>query len=290
MVLLPEGFGLPPLPHLVGLLVAVALVAAGIARRRPAVSERHVVAFAPWMAVGSCLHVLYVMGGLPPAVRPLAGTPAVYLSVAAIAGATWLAIDAGAAALAADAEPDADDADRVATNRVPKAIAAIGVLALLPVIATALAVGADGGSLTPRWPAIALVGSIVVGAAAWVGLVRLVPRASITGSVGSLAVLGHALDAVSTAVGVDVLGFGERTPLSRLIMDAAAALPTAEALGVGWLFVLVKLALVCGIVVLFADYVEADPTEGYLLLGFIAAVGLGPGAHNLLLFTVAGGA
>ncbi|SEH49220.1 Uncharacterized membrane protein [Halopenitus malekzadehii] len=284
MVLLPEGFGLPPLPHLVGLLVAVAFVAAGIARRRPTVTDRHVVAFAPWMAVGSCLHVLYVVGGLPAAVRPLAGTPAVYLSVAAIAGATWLLIDVAAAGLdqPTDATPE--------TKRVPATIAAVGVTALLPVVATALAVGSDAGALTPRWPAIALVVSIGVGALAWVGLVRLVPRASVTGGVGALAVLGHALDAVSTAVGVDVLGFSERTPLSRLIMEGAAALPTADLLGVGWLFILVKLTLVCGIVVLFVDYVEEDPTEGYLLLGFIAAVGLGPGAHNLLLFTVAGGA
>ena len=102
-----------------------------------------------------------------------------------------------------------------------------------------------------------------------------------------LATFGHALDAVSTAVGVDVLGFGERSPLSQHIMDAAAALPTADAVGVGWLFVLVKLAVVAGVVALFAEYVEEDPAEGYLLLGFVAAVGLGPGVHNLFLFTVA---
>jgi uncharacterized membrane protein len=53
--------------------------------------------------------------------------------------------------------------------------------------------------------------------------------------------------------------------------------------------VVVKLVLVGGVVVLFADYIEDEPTEGYLLLGFIAAVGLGPGVHNLLLFAVTGG-
>jgi len=90
-------------------------------------------------------------------------------------------------------------------------------------------------------------------------------------------------------VGVDVLGFGERTPASRLIIEFADRLPTAEALGSGWLFVVVKLVLVGGVVVLFADYIEDEPTEGYLLLGFIAAVGLGPGVHNLLLFAVTGG-
>jgi uncharacterized membrane protein len=108
--------------------------------------------------------------------------------------------------------------------------------------------------------------------------------------VGFLAVFGHALDGVSTAVGVDLLGFGERTPLSRAIIEFAATLPTEPYLGTVWLFVLVKLAVASGVVTLFADYVREDPSEGYALLGFVAAVGLGPGVHNLLLFTVLGGA
>ncbi|WP_020222266.1 DUF63 family protein, partial [Halarchaeum acidiphilum] len=104
---------------------------------------------------------------------------------------------------------------------------------------------------------------------------------------GALVIFGHALDAATTAVGVDALGFGEQTPLSRVIMQFAGSLPTAPVLGVGWLFIAVKLVLAVGIVLLLADYVREAPTEGYLLLAFIAAVGLGPGAHNLLLFTVA---
>lgn len=36
-----------------------------------------------------------------------------------------------------------------------------------------------------------------------------------------------------------------------------------------------------------ADYVREEPTEGYLLLGLVAAVGLGPGVHNLVLFSIA---
>jgi len=72
-------------------------------------------------------------------------------------------------------------------------------------------------------------------------------------------------------------------------MAFADWLPTAETLGSGWLFVVVKLAVAGGVVVLFADYIDEVPTEGLLLLGFIAAVGLGPGVHNLLLFAVTGG-
>ncbi|MFA9517602.1 DUF63 family protein [Halopenitus sp. H-Gu1] len=273
MAFLPEGFTLPALPHLVILIAAVALVAAAFRRDPPQVGKRHVLALAPWMVVGSCTHVLYVIGALPETVRPFAGTPAVYLTIAAIAGATWIA---------------AESAASIRPRRVPAVLAAIGLVVLVPIVSLALATGARSGSLSPMWPAIALVLSAPIAAATWMALVRTVPRTAVTGEIGALAVFGHTLDGVSTAVGVDVLGFGERTPLSRIIMEVAGGLPTPEALGVGWLFVVVKLAVASLVVVLFADYVEADPAEGYLLLGFIAAVGLGPGAHNLLLFTVSG--
>jgi uncharacterized membrane protein len=227
---------------------------------------------APWIIVGSCLHVLYVIGGLPPAVEPLGGTAGVYLTVSALAGGLWLA--------AASARP----------AQVPTILTVSGLLALLPVIGGALVVGSQRGTLTLFWPLVGAIATVPVTALAWISLRRLRPEATATaGAVGLLALFGHGLDAVSTAVGVDVLGFGERTPLSRVIMEFAAGLPTADFLGSGWLFVVIKMVLVGGIVVLFADYIEETPAEGYLLLGFIAAVGLGPGAHNLLLFAVTAG-
>ncbi|WP_058366923.1 DUF63 family protein [Haloparvum sedimenti] len=274
MQLLPEGFALPPLPYLAALVLALAAVGAGLRARRPAVTERTVLAFAPWIAVGSCLHVLHVAGGLPPVARPLGGTPAVYLTTAAAAGAVWVAAD-----VTEGTSPE--------TDRVPALLGGVGLAAFALAAAATLLAGAEGGTLSPFWPAVALALSVPTAAATWLAVVRAVPRAAVTGAVGALATFGHALDAVSTAVGVDVLGFGERSPLSRHIMDAAAALPTADLIGVGWLFVLVKLAVIAGVVALFAEYVEEDPAEGYLLLGFVAAVGLGPGVHNLFLFTVA---
>jgi uncharacterized membrane protein len=273
MVLLPEGFVLPPLPYLLGLLIVVGAVGYGLYRRRPPVTAHHILAFAPWMVVGSSLHVLYVIGGLPPAIEPFGGTAAVYLTVSAVAGGIWLA--------ATSLRP---------RRQVPPVIAGTGLLALLPVVAGAVAVGAQQGTLAVFWPTVGVVVTVVVTAIAWVALRRLRPAAaSTTGSVGLLALFAHSLDAVSTAVGVDVLGFGERTPASRVIIEFADRLPTAETLGSGWLFVLVKVVLVGGVVVLFADYIDDEPTEGYLLLGFITAVGLGPGVHNLLLFAVTGG-
>jgi len=141
--------------------------------------------------------------------------------------------------------------------------------------------------LTVAWPAVGLVVAVVLAAVVWSGLRRLAPETRITGGVGALAVFGHTLDGVSTAVGIDVLGFGEQSPISRAILTFAADLPTAEIVGAGWLFILVKLALAAVVVVLLSEYVREEPAEGYLLLGAVAAVGLGPGAHNLLLFTIA---
>ena len=112
------------------------------------------------------------------------------------------------------------------------------------------------------------------------------PICEATGAVGLLAVFGHALDGVSTAVGYDLLGFGEQTPLSRLIIEVGAGLPAPAILGDAWLFVVVKLLVGAAVVVAFDGYVREDPAEGYPLLGLVAAVGLGPGAHNVVLFAV----
>ncbi|RDI72516.1 DUF63 family protein [Halopelagius longus] len=277
MAILPEGFSLPPPTYLALLFVAAAEVGREAYRRRPAVTPGRILAFAPWMVLGSALHVLYVLDSLPGVVRPLAGTPAVYVTVAILGVATWVATDAR---LGGEGEADG-------TDSAARVLGGVGAVLALAASAAVLLVGASRGTLSPAVPGIGLVASTVVAAAAWAVLVRAYPPAAATGAVGGLAVFGHALDAVSTAVGVDLLGFGERTPLSRFIIEFAHGLPTDPYLGGGWLFVLVKLAVVCGVVSLFADYVREDPTEGFLLLGFVAAVGLGPGAHNLLLFTVA---
>jgi len=272
MVLLPAGFSLPPLPYALMLLAGGFAVSIGFARRRPPVTARHILSLTPWMALGSALHVLYGIDGLPAVIAPFGGTAAVYLTTAVLAGVGWLTVDA------------------VRPMRVPSVLAGGGIVALIITVAVALRAGLARGTLAPMWPAAGLLLTVALTAAGWVGLRKLRPAATATtGVVGLLALFGHTLDGISTAIGVDVLGFGERTPLSRVIIESAAALPTAETIGVGWLFVLVKLGVAAGVVVLFREYVDAEPTEGYALLGFVAAVGFGPGVHNLLLFTVVGG-
>lgn len=269
MPILPAGFALPPLPYLLGLLVALAAVAWAIQQREPAFEERHVVALVPWMLLGASLNVLHQVGAVPAAVSPLFGTPAVYISVAITAGATWLVADA--------IEPE-----------TPYVLGGVGTIGFLGAFVSIAAVGLTRGTLHPLPSFVALIASLVVAPAVWLGLRRLRPSVGVTGWAGLLAVFAHTLDGLSTAVGIDWLGFGERTPLSRVIIEFAAGLPTAEYIGAGWLFVLVKVALASWIVTLLAPTVREDDAEGYALLALVAAVGLGPGVHNLLLFAISG--
>lgn len=266
-MVLPRGTVVPPLPHLFLLVLALVAVGWGLRRAAPDVDDRTLLSLAPWMVAGAWTYVAYQTGLVPDPLAPLASSPTVYGSTAAVAGAVWWATTA---------------ADR----RPAPVLAATGTLAAL--VAGALA-GLDAvadGTLTPAWPAAALGLGVVLAAVTWVALRSVRPAAArTTGAVGMLAILGHALDAATTAVGVGVLGYGERTPLSRVLLEAGAAVPLGP-LGGGWLFVLVKLVVAAGAVWLFADYVREAPTRGRLALGFVAAVGLGPGAHNALLFAV----
>jgi len=97
-----------------------------------------------------------------------------------------------------------------------------------------------------------------------------------------MALFGRVLDGVTTTVDVDVLGFGERVPLSRAILHFASVLPTAESVGVGWLSVLLKVALATLLVRYLATEAGEHPVQACLLLAFRAAAGLGPGIHNVV--------
>lgn len=267
MALLPAGFTLPPLPYLLGLLAGLAALAVLVRRRRPSLDERHVVGLAPWMVAGAVGHVLYVREALPAIVRPLGGAPTVYGAVALAAGAVWLVADA-------------------AGRDAPRALAVTGTVAVVPLFAQALVAGATRGALSPFWSGVGLLAAGLVGGLAWALLRRLRPGVEVTGRAGPLALFGHALDGVSTAVGIDVLQYGERSPLSRLIIEVGRDLPTAEMVGAGWLFVVVKVLVAAAVVVALADLVRDEPTEGNALLALVIGVGLGPGVHNLLLFAV----
>lgn len=267
---LPSGLVVPPVPYLLALAVGGGLVVGLLARRRPTVSERVVAAFAPWMVTGAAMHALYQLEAVPAVLAPLTAAPAVYATTFVGAGACWFAL--------------------VFTDRdVPRPLASVGTAVALVPSALVVRAGLADGTFSPVVPVVGLVASVALAGVVYVALRRLRPVAvAQTGLLGALVVFGHTLDGVSTAIGVDLLGTGERSPIPAAIMEFAGQLPTAPVIGEGWLFVLVKLAVAGVVVVMFADFADEDPLWGNTALGVVAAVGLGPGAHNLLLFSAAG--
>lgn len=270
-MVLPTGTEIPPLPVLAVVLAVATMVGYWLYRTGVPITDRTILALAPWIIVGSSSYVCYQLQVWPASVAPFFSSPIVYGTTFAIAGLVWIL-----------ARRSGDE------HRV---LAGSGLVALSVPIALALNHGTTSASLTLAWPLASVAMGVLLAVITWRALARSYPEATAaTGSVGALAVFGHALDATSTAVGIDVLGFGEQTPLSAAVMHAAALLQDALVggvpLGVGWLFVLVKLVLAAGVVALLADLVRDEPTEGRLVLGIVAAVGLGPGAHNVLLFIV----
>jgi uncharacterized membrane protein len=204
-------------------------------------------------------------------VLPFLTAPLVYLTAFVLGGAVWV--------VAADRLP----ADSGWT--VDEVLAVSGVFCLAPITGATLSL--SGREVHPFWPLVAFVVAVVATVALWRWLGRRTPPVTArTGALGVAVLFGHLLDGTTTLVGVDLLGFAEQTPLPLAILEFAGTLPTADLVGVGWLFLLVKLAVALGVVRIVGEGITERPAGEHLLLGLTAAAGLGPGLHNLFLYAI----
>lgn len=272
--LLPEGFEMPSFVYVVVLVVGTATVAALLWALKPPVTDATVLALAPWMMIGGTVHALYQIHGAPDLVEPLLGTPAIYVTTAIVGGSVWIVTSLYSA---------------MGSNSPDRPLGLAGIALFTVALGWGVVQALGAGTLDPLPVVIGIVAATLLTALTWflIGY-RWTQAAAVTSWTGALVVASHALDGVSTAVGFDWLDAEERTPLSAYVLDAAEALPTAEYVGSGWLFVAVKLALATVVVVLFRDWVREAPRQARLVLAFVAAVGLGPAVHNFTLFLLAG--
>jgi len=275
---LPTGFALPPLPYLVVLVGGVFLITALLVALEPPVDQRTVVALAPWMALGGAFHAL----NQPPielydaTLAPLFGTPSVYLTTFNTMGTVWLLLSLFGVRTGHD--------ENISRNL---GLVGTGILTVILLLSAITALRSD--LIDPVWPALAVVVSLFVAAIAVLAVALwrtpIIIRARYAAPV---VVFAHVFDGISTAIGTDVLGVSERSPIPRAIMSFAGDLPTASAIGTGWLFVLVKVVVAVAVVVLMDDYLQEEPVEASLVLSLVAAVGLGPATNNVVLFLFAG--
>lgn len=280
-----EGFVLPSAPLLVALLAATFVIVALILVMQPPISERFVLAIVPWVFVGSALHVFYQLGEIyqvqiyPEAIETLFAAPAVYLTTFLGMGTIWvlsLIIGSGMGA----------------RERTSQYLGGTGLGAATVMFALLVWQSLDPavGPVRIVIPLVGLLAAIAVTFVVYVALgawrTYVIAEARLA---GALVLFAHTFDGISTALGVDVLGVGERSTIPRVIMDFAADLPTQPYIGTGWLFVVVKIAVAVAIIWAFAEYIHEQPTRGYLLFAVIMILGLGPALNNTLLFFLGAG-
>lgn len=272
-------FVIPGLGHIIALFIATVVVSVLIYAIRPPATAPIVIAVVPWIVIGALLHVFYQMhleavdGLFPEALAPFFSAPAVYFTTFCMLGIIWV--------MATMIVPSPDHDRQVAVY-----LGVVGFGAMLVLVTLAIWQGmGEAFEINLIEPTLGLIISLVLSFVIYIliGLWRTYIIAN-TRYVGFLVIFSHVFDAVTTAIGVEVMGFGERTFLPRMIMDFAAGLPTEPYLGEAWLFVLLKIVVASAIVIMFADYYREQPAEGNLFFAIVAAVGLGPAVHNFFIF------
>lgn len=279
-----EGFVVPPVEYAALLAVGAAVVLALLYAVQPPVTQRTVLAFIPWMVSGAALHVFYQLGEAyqvriyPPIIQPLFSAPSVYLTTFLAMGAIWVM----SSIVGLRSQSSVSGGDKVAQY-----LGAMGLGIMISLVGLVFWQGSDP-AVGPMEPVLPLVGIIVTMVVTFVVYIligtwrtHVIAQARL---VGALVLFAHLLDGITTAIGNDIIGFEERSVLSARIMEFAAGLPTAQYLGSGWLFVVVKMLLASLIVIGFADYVREEPTRGNLFFAVIIALGIGPAMNNVFLF------
>jgi uncharacterized membrane protein len=242
-------------------------------RANPTVSPRIVFAFTPWIISVGGLYALEQANVFPPSVAPFFALPIVYATLGVLLLGTWLGM------LSVPTTRSSESA--IATTLFTVGSVLGGVVFLL-----SGRIVVSSGTSEVVWPAVAVLLAGAVTAGGWRALLYVRPQVRTVGRFGPLVVFSHSLDAISTAVGLAVLGTTERNPISALLIDATAGLPVINIMGPAGGFVVVKLLLAGGIVWLFSGMFRDDPMTGALTLEVVAGSGLAPGVHNVVLFSV----
>lgn len=244
----------------------------------PRVSRQVVVSMVPWMVVGPALALLGARTGYPTAIRPAVTGVGAYVTTYLLACLTWFVL----LQLARGSRP---------SGGLPVYLASMGAGVATVVVGTLLVRTGSLSSVNLFWLAIA-----PIAAAAVAGIVLLLlglwytEAAAYTGMVGGLVVFGHALAAIGTAVAV--VAHAGQTPLSLAVLNLLTAVGAAGMVGLprqllwAWGFVWIRLLLATLAIVLLTAYTRRHPNRGYLLLGFVAAVGVVGGVWSLLVMVV----
>jgi len=244
--------------------VFMSLLAAFEARQIP-ITPSLLLALLPWFGlVGSLYAFEEAVTGFPAATLFIR-TPTAYVTVGVLVLAVWLVVD------------------RTLPGRENVMTAALGILCLLT-IGTAVAVHVaphQAGIL--RWNAIAIALAVVLTGAIGIMQNQISPSVG-SGWLGTTVIFAHILDAMTTAIGLEVFGAIERNPISAAIISAGDAIFRGVPGVVLFLGIKIAVALLVVQFVFGSDSELDAETAGFLVV--TAGVGFAPAVHNLVLFSL----
>lgn len=231
------------------------------------IMARFVASLVPWLAMAGVGYGLRQVGVVPQPLVPLVRDPLVY-AVALLPPAVLVLFVPR----------------RIDTSRVN---GTLGVALLASLVTGILAANASTAPLRIAWILLSILLGCGIGGIVWLALDRSLLSGYDLRRLGLAAITAHALDGTTTAIGISILGGTERNPVSRAVISFGRGLPVGVLTGSPWLFVLVKLVIVSGIVVVFREEFESESRWGTALLVAVVTAGLGPAVHNVVVFASA---
>ncbi|MFB6169574.1 MAG: hypothetical protein ABEJ06_00350 [Haloarculaceae archaeon] len=224
---------------LAALVVLAASVGLLLAVQRTRLSRKSVFAWLPWFGTGAALHALHGAVGYPDLVRPLLGSPWVYLLAASVAGIAWTLLT----------QLTSSEKGRAAVTRY-FGVMGLGTL-LPPVVLLIVQRGITSPTRLVLWVAVPVV-SVVVTYCLLLSLGLWLPNpAYFAGFAGGIVIFGAAVEAITTAVALGV-GGQPATPVvltltTRLADLGGLAVPVALVAVAVWLRLAVGVAVVVGL-------------------------------------------
>lgn len=228
------------------------------------ISGRFIASLTPWLAMAGVGYGLRQVGVIPQPLAPLVRDPLVYAVALLPPAILFLSV------------PRHVD--------TPRANGALGVALLILLVTGILAANATTAPLRIAWILLSILLGGGVGGIVWLGLERSLLAGYHLRRLGLAAITAHALDGTTTAIGIAILGGTERNPVSRAVISFGRGLPVGFLAGSPWFFVLVKLVIVSGIVVVFREEFEGESLWGTVLFVAVITAGLGPAVHNVVVF------
>ncbi len=218
-------------------------------------------AMVPFAFLGGAARVLQDAGAVEPPVAYLFVSPVIYFSMFFFT----------VAILALGLELR----DRGVVEDYERPVAAGGLLAFAAVAAYLAFYGATEAEFVFWVPVAVAVAATLTAAVVYFAVDKAAPVVNeATGFAGAVVLWGHLVDGFSTVVGVEHLGYGEKQPVSRMVI---------EVFGTAYAFVAVKIAIVLLILWAFdTRFFDDYRRTPYILLVAVLAVGLGPGTRNTL--------